>query len=292
MTSAGDRAFMTLMRLLPKSALSSAVGRATRAPLPPRLHQAAMRLFARRYRVALEEAEGPIEDYPTFARFFARRLKVGARPIDAAPEAVVSPVDGVVSQAGQVERGLCLQAKGIRFPLDRLLGEGRRALDFEGGHFVTLYLSPRDYHRFHAPLAGGVTGYRYLPGQFWPVNARSVRMTDALFAVNERLVTWLETPAGKLAYVAVGATCVARICAAYDAVVTHTGQAEGSQTYARPIPLEKGAEVGLFEMGSTVILIFQRGRVRWAPWLVEGARVQVGQRIGQVEASGVVGGSA
>ena len=282
MSTPGDRAFMTLMRLLPKAALSTVVGHATRAPLPPRLHQAAMRLFARQYRVALEEAEAPLESYPTFATFFTRKLKAGARPVDAAPEAVVSPVDGVVSQAGQVEQGFCLQAKGISFPVGQLLGDARRALEFEGGSFATLYLSPRDYHRFHAPLEAQVVGYQYLPGQFWPVNARSVRMTDALFAVNERLVTWLDTPAGKLAYVAVGATCVARIHAAYDAVVTHSGRKAGSESYVRPISLEKGAEVGMFEMGSTVILLFQRGRVRWAPSLVEGAAVRVGERIGTV----------
>jgi phosphatidylserine decarboxylase len=282
MSSTGDRAFMTLMRLLPRAALSTLVGQATRAPLPPRLHQAAMRVFARQYRVSLEEADGSIEDFPTFARFFTRKLKPGSRPVDAAPEAVVSPVDGVVSQAGQVDRGQCLQAKGITFPLAQLLGDARQALDFEGGSFATIYLSPRDYHRFHAPLPAQVQGYHYLPGEFWPVNARSVRLTDALFAVNERLVTWMETPAGQLAYVAVGATCVARIHAAYDRVVTHTGRPASSERYARPVPLEKGAEVGMFEMGSTVILLFQRGRVHWAPTLVEGAPVRMGERIGTV----------
>jgi phosphatidylserine decarboxylase len=107
-------------------------------------------------------------------------------------------------------------------------------------------------------------------------------MTEALFAVNERLVTWLDTAAGQLAYVAVGATCVARIHAAYDQVVTHRGRPAASEHYARPIPLEKGAEVGMFEMGSTVILLFQRGRIRWDPALVEGAAVKVGQRIGTI----------
>lgn len=271
---------MTLMRLLPKSALSSAAGLATRAPLPPRVHQGAMKLFARGYRVALDEAEGRIEDYPTFAEFFARKLKPGSRAIDAGADVVVSPVDAHVSQLGPIEAGRCLQAKGISFPLAQLLGEGRRALDFEGGSFITLYLSPRDYHRFHAPVSGAVTGYQYLPGQFWPVNGASVRTKEAVFSLNERLVTWLDTPAGKLAYVAVGATCVARICAAYDTIVTHAGQGASSQTYERPIAVEKGGEIGRFEMGSTVILLFQRGRVTWEPSLVPEAPVRMGQRIG------------
>jgi len=275
-----DDAFMTLMRLLPKSALSTVVGLAARAPAPARVHHAAMRFFAKRYRVDLHEAEGSIEDYPTFAQFFTRRLKSGLRPIDPGADVVVSPVDAHVSQAGQVQAGQCLQAKGISFPVDKLLGDARRALDFEGGSFATLYLSPRDYHRFHAPLNGEVTGFSYLPGEFWPVNAASVRTKDALFAINERLVTFLDTPAGKLAYVAVGATCVARIHAAYDSIVTHTGGGAKQHSYPRPIALQKGDEIGMFEMGSTVILLFQKGRVTWDASLVPDAPVRLGQRIG------------
>ncbi|MEW6430983.1 MAG: archaetidylserine decarboxylase [Myxococcota bacterium] len=275
-----DDTFMTLMRLLPKSALSTVVGLATRAPAPARVHQAAMRFFAKRYRVDLQEAEGSIEDYPTFAQFFTRKLKPGTRKVDMGTDVVVSPVDAHVSQAGQVQAGQCLQAKGISFPVDKLLGDARRALDFEGGSFATLYLSPRDYHRFHAPLSGQITGFAYLPGAFWPVNAASVKTIDALFAINERLVTYLDTPAGQCAFIAVGATCVARIHATYDSIVTHTGGKALQHTYPRPIPIEKGAEIGMFEMGSTVILLFQKGRVTWDPSLVPDAPVRMGERIG------------
>lgn len=275
-----DDTFMTLMRLLPKSALSTVVGLATRAPAPARVHQAAMRFFAKRYRVNLHEAEGSIEDYPTFAQFFTRKLKPGTRSVDMGADVVASPVDAHVSQAGQVQAGQCLQAKGISFPVDKLLGDARRALDFEGGSFATLYLSPRDYHRFHSPLSGQITGFSYLPGAFWPVNAASVKSVDALFAINERLVTYLDTPAGQCAYIAVGATCVARIHAAYDSIVTHTGGKALQHTYPRPIPIEKGAEIGMFEMGSTIILLFQKGRVTWDASLVPDAPVRMGERIG------------
>ncbi len=277
-----DQTFMTLMRLLPKSALSTVVGKATRAPVPAKVHQAAMRVFARRYQVNLEEAEGTFDDYPTLGAFFTRKLKPGRRTIDLGERVVASPVDARVSQIGTIERGACLQAKGISFPVDRLLGDARRALDFEGGAFATLYLSPRDYHRFHAPLPGYVTGYHYLPGEFWPVNPASVRTKDALFAVNERLVTYLDTPAGPCAYVAVGATCVSRIHAAYDELITHQGEAARAHTYPRPIAIEKGAELGMFEMGSTVILLFGKGRVRWEPSLQPDAPVVLGQRIGEL----------
>lgn len=275
-----DQTFMTLMRLLPKSALSTVVGKATRLPVPAAMHQAAMRFFAKQYDVNLEEAEGSIEDYPTFGSFFTRKLKPGRRTIDMGQHVVASPVDAHVSQIGQIERGACLQAKGISFPVDKLLGDARRALDFEHGSFATLYLSPRDYHRFHAPLPGFVTGYHYLPGEFWPVNQASVRTKDALFAINERLVTYLDTPAGQCAYIAVGATCVARIHAAYDELVTHQGQGPKAHTYPRSIAIEKGAELGMFEMGSTIIMLFQKGRVTWEPSLVPDAPVVLGQKIG------------
>jgi phosphatidylserine decarboxylase len=233
-----DQTFMTLMKLLPKSALSTAVGVATRAPAPAKLHQLAMRAFAARYKVKMDEAASGFEAYPTFAQFFTRQLRPGARPIDQGPKVVISPVDGAVSQAGYIENGQCLQAKGINFPVDKLLGDPEQAKLFEGGAFATLYLSPRDYHRIHTPLDGEIEGYSYLPGEFWPVNPISVRSKDALFCLNERLTTYLDTSAGKLALVAVGATCVSRIHASYDTVLTHAGTPGKAHRYAKPIPVK------------------------------------------------------
>lgn len=276
-----DETFMTLMRLLPKSALSTVVGVATRLPAPAPLHRLAMKAFAKRYRVSVEEAEHGFEGYRTFGEFFTRGLKQGVRPIDTAERAVVSPVDGVVSQVGYSENGECLQAKGVCYPVDKLLSDPQRAKPFHGGAYATIYLSPRDYHRIHAPLGGKIYGYSYIPGEFWPVNPASVKLKQALFCVNERLTTYLETPAGKVAVIKVGATCVSRIRAAYDDVVTHTGGQATSHTYDKPKPVTKGEEVGTFEMGSTVILLFEKDRVRWSPDLVPGARVLMGQRIGE-----------
>ncbi len=275
-----DQTFMKLMALMPKSALSSLVGRATRANAPPMLHQWAMRAFARRYRVAMEEAEHGVEGYATFAEFFSRRLKEGLRPVDAREEIVVSPVDGAVSQAGYAAGGECIQAKGIQYGLEALLGSAEAAAPFKDGPFATLYLAPRDYHRIHAPLSGDIEGYAYIPGECWPVNGSSVRSKEALFCLNERLITFLSTPAGPCAVVKVGATCVARIRASYGEVVTHSGKPGEVHRFSKPIPVNKGEELGAFEMGSTVILLFARGRVRWDDGLVEGSRVLMGQRIG------------
>ncbi|HKD43575.1 MAG TPA: archaetidylserine decarboxylase [Myxococcaceae bacterium] len=275
-----DQTFMKLMALMPKSALSSLAGWASRAEALSPLHRWAMRAFARKYGVSVEEAEHGFEGYPTFAEFFSRRLKEGMRPIDARENIVVSPVDGTVSQAGYAAAGECIQAKGIRYPLGALLGSEEAASPFKEGAFATLYLAPRDYHRIHAPLNGKIEGYAYIPGEFWPVNPRSVRARHALFCRNERLITFLSTGAGPCAVVKVGATCVARIRASYGEVVTHSGKPGEVHRFAEPIPVNKGDELGAFEMGSTVILLFQQGRVRWDDALVEGSRVRMGQRIG------------
>ena len=276
-----EQTFMKLMQLLPKSAVSTAVGMATRLPVPAPVHRAAIKAFAKRYNVDLAEAEHEVSRYPTFAEFFTRGLKPGLRPIDAGEKVVVSPVDGAVSQVGYSEQGNCLQAKGISYTVDQLLGDPEASRPFHGGAWTTIYLSPRDYHRIHSPLAGKIEGYSYIPGEFWPVNAASVKLKEALFCVNERLVTYLrDTPAGRCAVVKVGATCVSRIKASYDDVLTHTGKPGKEHQYPQAIPVEKGGELGRFEMGSTVILLFEPGRVVWDDWLVPDAVVRMGRRIG------------
>jgi phosphatidylserine decarboxylase len=277
-----DDTFMKLMRIVPRSALSTAVGHATRARAPAALHQVAMKAFVRRYGVNLQEAERALEDYPTFAEFFTRRLKPDARPIEGGENVVVSPVDGTVSQIGYINGGECLQTKGVSYPVEKLLADPEGARRFVGGAYATLYLSPRDYHRIHAPLSGRITGYSYIPGELWPVNRASVRLQERLFCLNERLTTYLETRAGQVAVVKVGATCVARIRAAYDDVITHTGGEARVHRYRTPIPVAKGAELGVFEMGSTVILLFESDRARWDEGLREESVVRMGRRIGEL----------
>jgi phosphatidylserine decarboxylase len=196
---------------------------------------------------------------------------------------VVSPVDGVVSETGLAVGGKLVQAKGIDYTAAALLADPDLARRLEGGAYATLYLSPKDYHRIHSPLGGRITGWRYVPGQLWPVNPASVRTVPGLFSVNERLVTVLETPVGACAVVAVGATVVGRVRAFYDPSVPHTnlaGAAAQRRDYETPIPVGKGQELGAFEMGSTVILLFEPGRVRLDPRLVPGARVRVGEPVG------------
>ncbi len=280
-----DAAFVAGLRVVPKNALSRLVGGLTRARAPRPLRLAAMRAFAARYGIDLSEC-GDLDAFETFSEFFARPLRPGLRPIAPGPEVVVSPVDGRVSQAGRAGEGRLVQAKGIEYRLDALLGDGALAARFQGGPFLTLYLSPRDYHRIHFPLGGRVTGYRYLPGALWPVNAAAVRGVPGLFTANERLATLLETPLGACAVVAVGAAIVGRIRAYYDPSlpVSNLPRARpAARDYAVSIPVEKGQELGAFEMGSTVILLLEGGRAALRPDLAEGARVRVGEAIGGPE---------
>jgi phosphatidylserine decarboxylase len=277
-----EQTFMKLMNILPKSALSTAVGMATRLPAPAPLHRAAIKAFAKMYNVDVAEAEHTLEHYPTFAQFFTRGLKTGSRPVDPGEKVVVSPVDGAVSQVGYAEHGRVMQAKGIHYTVGELLGDEEAAKPFHGGAWTTIYLSPRDYHRIHAPLGGKITGYSYIPGEFWPVNPASVKNKQSLFCVNERLVTYLDTVAGKCAVVKVGATCVSRIKAAYEDVITHLGKPGKVHRYDTAIAVEKGGELGRFEMGSTVILVFEPGRVKWDDSLQPEAVVRMGRRIGEI----------
>jgi len=276
------RLFISALGAVPKHALSRLVGRATRAGLPGGPLRLAMRAFAARYGIDLSECP-PLERYRTFGEFFARPLLPGCRPVAPGAEVVVSPVDAVVSECGLSLGGKLVQAKGLDYSAEALLADAGLARRLAGGAWATLYLSPRDYHRIHFPLGGTVTGWRYAPGTLWPVNQASVGNVPGLFARNERLVTVMETPLGICAVVAVGATIVGRVRAFYDGAVPVTNRAGArlqAHDYPAPLPVEKGAELGAFEMGSTVILLFEPGRVALAPRLVPGERVRVGEPIG------------
>ena len=273
----------TSLKLLPRNTLSRALGAACRIPAPRPVMRAVIRRFARRYGVDAAEAERAIEEYLTFTEFFTRRLKPGARPIAPGEGVPVSPVDGTVGEVGEIVDGRLLQAKGKHYTLAELFG-GPRAEDdarrFAGGSFVTIYLAPCDYHRIHAPLGGSITGYVNVPGTLWPVNSIGVRNVERLFCVNERLTTFLETPRGPCAVVAVGAMNVGRIRAVYDDVVTNARRTRAVQRkeYGKPIPVEKGAELAIFEMGSTVVAVFAPG-MKVAADVVPGRAIRLGERL-------------
>ncbi len=281
-----DVAFISIMKLLPKSAMSRAVGSMTRMGAPKSVHRLAIRSFAKLYGIATEEAERGLDEYENFGAFFTRRLKEGLRPIAAGDEVVVSPVDGTVAGLGFASEGRMLQAKGRDYTLAALLDDPEEAKRFEGGAWIVLYLSPRDYHRIHAPLAGTIERYSYIPGKLFPVNGPAVREVPNLFCVNERLISYLVTPAGRVAVVKVGATCVGRIRLSYDSIATNDGLPASAKSFEPPRAIEKGAELGLFEMGSTVVLLFEPGRVELNESLAREPRVKMGCAIGRCAAPG------
>ena len=269
-------AFVRLQRAIPQHAVSRALGRLA-ASEAPWVRGPLIRAFARVYGVDMAEAERPdLGGYRSFNDFFTRSLTPGARPVDAAPGAVVSPADGVVSQTGIIERGELLQAKGVRYAF-RALADVCAGPAFEGGPFATVYLSPKDYHRVHLPLAGRLVRTVAIPGRLFSVNAATESGVEGLFAVNERLVCEFETEHGRMLVVMVGAMIVASIATVWDGPASPYA-ARRVDTW--DLPFEKGAEIGRFLLGSSVVLAFERDRVRLAPGLAAGSVVRMGRAIG------------
>jgi phosphatidylserine decarboxylase len=275
-----DRALLAALWAVPRHALTRAVGEAAGWDRPASLARLAVAGFARRYRLDLSEAERPLEGYRTVRELFTRRLRDGVRPIAPGADVPVCPADGRIYQAGLTSGGRLIQAKGLDYALAALLADEREAATLSGGAYLAVYLSPHDYHRVHAPLGGEITGYAYVPGELWPVNPASVASVSGLFVRNERLVIQLSTPVGRCAVVMVGATVVGRLRASFD-VEAGVGRKATRVVYQRPRPVEKGAELGLFDMGSTVICCFEPGRVALEARLGPGSAVRVGEAVGR-----------
>jgi phosphatidylserine decarboxylase len=280
-----DRLFVGMQYLLPQHLLSRSMRAFARLRARP-VKNLAIRSFLGLYPINLAEAEHPDPGhYESFNAFFTRALRPGARTIDPSPDAVVSPVDGAVSQAGAIERDMLLQAKGIRYSVADLLGGDPVAAErFHGGHFATLYLAPFDYHRIHMPLAGTLTRARFVPGDLFSVNAVTAAQVPGLFARNERIVCLFDTAAGPLAVVLVGALFVGSMSLSWLGDVT---AAPGRRVHELdagqpPIALDKGAELGRFNMGSTVILLWPPGAVRLEPHLAPGSGLRMGERIARL----------
>jgi phosphatidylserine decarboxylase len=284
-----SRAVRTVWRVAPKRAYSGAVGWGAGLEIPGWLRPTLLTRFARLYGIDISEAERALADYRTVDEFFTRQLRPGARQVDPDLDAVVAPSDGTVIESGRVTEGHLLQVKGVLFELDDLLGDTELASRLEGGGYLTTYLSPRDYHRVHSPIAGAVVGWRYMPGKLYPVGAKSVAREPGLFISNERLVTIIDGGrAGLCALVMVAAVGVGHITAAYDdTIATHQRSFKPGKTsqmhYDVPRPVAKGAEIGTFHLGSTTIAVFESPRVMLGE-LVSGAATRMGEPIGRVQA--------
>lgn len=266
--------------LVPKNALSRAVGAAAHVPLPGPLARASIHAFARLYHIDVAESERPPRDYSSVGKFFARRLRPGARPIDRRPGIAVAPADGRLLNHGRISGdGRLIQAKDRTYRVGALLADDELGDGFLGGSWTTIYLSPRDYHRVHFPVEGRVVAARYVPGNLWPVNGPAVAHVDQLFCVNERLITYVDSPLGLVAIVMVGATSVGHITVAYDpSLETNRSVAAGHRSYSTARPVARGDELGVFHLGSTVVVVFANADVE-PKALLEGEAVRVGQAI-------------
>lgn len=245
------------LRLLPRTQISQALGRvaATRAPRP--VVDAAISAFVRSYEVNLDEAEIPAEGFETFDAFFTRRLRPGARPIDPDPEALVSPADGRLEDFGPISPDGELVVKGSRYTVADLLGDARDAAPYEGGQYFIVYLSPRDYHRVHAPTCGDVQYVRYVPGTLFPVNGIGTQYVPQLFARNERLAIVQESKVhGRVTTIMVGAIGVGRIGLSFDELQTNSGHTAGVRRYDNAsVVRAAGDELGVFHLGSTAVVL-------------------------------------
>lgn len=278
--------------LLPHRLLTRLTYRLTRARTPW-LKDRLIDWFVQHYQVKLTEALEPNwRAYPDFNAFFTRALKPGTRPITPGDRVVCCPVDGTISQVGKANADTLLQAKGRNFSLTALLGgDPEWAKLFQGGSFATVYLSPSDYHRIHIPLAGRLREMVHIPGRLFSVSPLTTRVVPELFARNERVAMWFDTPAGPMALVLVGAINVASIETVWAGAITPPlGTSVSRWTYPATgkdvVRLDKGAELGRFNMGSTVIVLFGPNTVRWGAELRHGSAVKIGQRLGKVTKQG------
>jgi phosphatidylserine decarboxylase len=282
--TAGDRAFALLQLLLPTRLISWLVFKLTRVTAPG-FKNAFIEAFVRAYRIDMAQAEHPrAQDYRHFNAFFTRALKPGARPLPADPQAIASPVDGTVSQLGPIDGDRLFQAKGHHYTIEQLLGDAELARPFIGGSFCTIYLAPYNYHRIHMPLGARLREWLLVPGRLFSVNAATARALRGVFARNERVVAMFDASFGPLALVLVGALNVGSMETVWAGQITPPHRRRGilRWTAQAPLRLERGAEMGRFNMGSTVILLAPAGAVAFDPALKHGSTVVMGQSIGRV----------
>ena len=274
--------FIWLQHALPHHAVSRSAGKLASARTPW-LKNLLIRRFIDAYDVDMSEAARGIDQFTTFNDFFTRELKPGARPLADSDTHILSPADGAISQIGRIAQGKIIQAKGRHFTTVQLLGgDEEAAARFEGGHFATIYLSPKDYHRVHMPAAGALASTTYVPGDLFSVNQVTAENVDSLFARNERLACLFTGPDGLFASVMVGAMIVAGIETVWAGPVDTHHPRLVRQTFAPDQHrLDAGDEMGRFILGSTVVLLFEPGKVEWDSALGAGDPVRMGQAIGR-----------
>ncbi len=273
-----ERVAVAAQHLLPKQALTAAAGAFARSRSGA-LTTAAIRHFIQRYSVNMAEAANPDPAaYASFNDFFTRELKPGARPLAQAD--LVCPVDGAISQFGDISGDRIFQAKGHSYSTTALVGgDSALAAHFHGGHFATLYLSPKDYHRIHMPCAGRLLRMIHVPGDLFSVNPATARGVPGLFARNERVVCVFDSPHGPWVNVLVGATIVGSMATVWHGVVNppRPGMVREWGYLDQRIELAQGAEMGRFLLGSTVVMLFPKGPLSFSGSWQPGSAIRMGE---------------
>lgn len=285
-----QKSFVLLQHLVPQHLLSRVVG-GIAASERDWIRRTFIRNFIRAYDVDMSEAVEPDPDaYASFNDFFTRALKPGVRGEPASASAIASPADGAISQIGEIHDASIYQAKGQSYGLvDLLGGDEERAAPYRNGNFVTIYLSPRDYHRVHMPYTGTLREMVYVPGRLFSVNETTAQGVPGLFARNERMVAVFDTALGPMAVVMVGAMIVAGIETVWAGRIAPTHGGLALTRYAAqpaPIRLRRGDELGRFFLGSTVILLFPPGQAAWSAGWRAGASIRLGDTLGETPTGG------
>lgn len=253
--SAATFAAAQVLRILPRTRITRAVGKLADARVPPSVASAVVRLYARAYRVDLEECERPPEGWDSFDSFFTRCLRTGQRPMPEDPRVVVSPADGKIESFGPVVAGGHFSVKGRPYRAAELVGDDEEAARYEGGQFCVVYLSPRDYHRVHAPVDGVVSVVRSFAGELYPVNAIGERHVRSLFAINRRVIVPIDSEHhGRVTVVLVGAMVVGRITVPF---VEGRDVPLGAHAVEPAVRVGRGDEIGIFHLGSTAVVFFE-----------------------------------
>ena len=277
-----DRLAVLPQYLLPKQALTTLAGKFASARLGG-LTTSVIRWFVGRYNVNMAEAANPdIASYTSFNDFFTRALKPGARPLAQAD--LICPVDGAISQFGPIAKDQVFQAKGHTYSTTALVGgDAAAAARFDNGHFATLYLSPRDYHRIHMPCAGELTRMVHVPGELFSVNPTTARGVPGLFARNERVVCFFESAQGPFVLVLVGATIVGSMATVWHGQVNppRTGVLRQWDYAKGQVNLQQGEEMGRFLLGSTVVMLFPQGPLQFNPQWSPTRPIQLGEAMAQ-----------
>jgi len=284
-----SRLFAYSQYLLPKYWLTAVVYRLARIRIRA-VKDGLIRGFLKLYDVRLDEVSGRVPgDFATFNDFFIRELKDGARPVDPAPDTIVSPADGTLSQAGTLRGNRLLQAKDIDYTLEELLAADLdNAREFDGGEFATIYLAPYNYHRVHAPAAGELVAAHYVPGDLFSVNSATAAHVPGLFSRNERLNLHFRTAFGPMVVILVGALNVGSISTPWSGEIRprKSGVVERIDISTAPRELGKGDLLGWFNRGSTVILLLPAGACEWDDDLEPGQTVRMGEEIGELRKPG------